>query len=333
MRKRIAVILILSTIFFALSALTVFACEGSRPMSMGGAFTGLADDANATYWNPAALGKAKQPELIYTGTLYDRNSYNYDDWFSIVFPLEKPNLGTIGFSIMNNTDKGTYSLQYYDIDINVEAEINTQWYTLSYGRQLSEIADGLCLGANIRYKTLEESLKAQATIGGITYTESATDSDDTIEIDMGIYYKKDKLSAGILFQNVNEPTFTLFGATAKYNVNIRPGIAYRVHDRLLLTTELYDATDKSNYQNLRIGAEAKITDNINLRLGGYDITGTDKTGRAVTCGFGLNFDGDKFNFDNKDATFSIDYGVLYWYESDVDIKDKFTHLLSSSVKF
>jgi hypothetical protein len=28
------------------------ACWGNRPLAMGGAFTGLADDTNAIYWNP-----------------------------------------------------------------------------------------------------------------------------------------------------------------------------------------------------------------------------------------------------------------------------------------
>ncbi len=34
---------------------------GARPMGMGGAFTAVADDANAPYWNPAGL--ALNPEV------------------------------------------------------------------------------------------------------------------------------------------------------------------------------------------------------------------------------------------------------------------------------
>ncbi len=29
---------------------------GARPMGMGGAFSGIADDSNAAIWNPAGLG-------------------------------------------------------------------------------------------------------------------------------------------------------------------------------------------------------------------------------------------------------------------------------------
>lgn len=47
---------------------------GTRPMGMGGAFTAIADDANAAYWNPA--GFALNPETSITGStlLTNRNS-------------------------------------------------------------------------------------------------------------------------------------------------------------------------------------------------------------------------------------------------------------------
>lgn len=44
---------------------------GARPMGMGGAYTALADDANAAYWNPA--GFALNPGIDITGTLLTTN--------------------------------------------------------------------------------------------------------------------------------------------------------------------------------------------------------------------------------------------------------------------
>jgi hypothetical protein len=310
------------------------ACEGARPMAMGGAFTGLADDANATYWNPAALGLLEDIEATYTGIAYDRNAYNYDDWVSMVFPSEAlfpysyTDWGTFGLSFMNNTDKGDYSFVYYDINIDRDVEINNRWYVLSYGRELTEIAEGLCIGANLRYQTFEETLKDEAIIEGITYQGNASDEDNQLAVDLALYYLWKNWSYGLLVQNVNEPELTVFGTEGKYNVNLRPGIAYRFGEKFILSGELYDAADKSDYRNLRIGAEAKLTDNIDVRLGGYNITATEKTGRAITGGIGLN---SGHLFGNIEAEFS--YGTLYWYESKVDTKDKFTHLVSLSVKF
>lgn len=39
---------------------------GARPIGMGSAFTGLSDDVNAIYWNPAGLGFIKRWELSFT---------------------------------------------------------------------------------------------------------------------------------------------------------------------------------------------------------------------------------------------------------------------------
>ena len=338
MKRVIALVVVLCCIFGL--AKTAEACEGARPLAMGGAFTGLADDANATYWNPAALGLMTRPEFTYTGTVYDRDAVNYDDWASFVLPLnyfsknKDSNLGTIGLSFMNNIDKGKYSYLYYGLDINVEVEVENRWYTLSYGREITELShilEGLCFGFNLRFETFEETLKAQATIGGTTYSADLSDDDSTFAIDLALYdlWRWQDFSIGVLFQDINEPDLTLFGETAKYKLNIRPGAAYRAFDgKLILSCEVYDVTNNSSHRNLRVGAEAQATDMIKLRAGGYDVTATEKTGRAITGGIGII---SKKIKENIDLDFS--YAVLYWYESKADIADKLSHMLSLSAKF
>jgi hypothetical protein len=58
---------------------SAYAFFGARPMGMGGAFTAVADDANAPYWNPA--GVALNPEVSLTGStlLNNRNTYVGDN--------------------------------------------------------------------------------------------------------------------------------------------------------------------------------------------------------------------------------------------------------------
>ena len=51
MKKYLFLLFFLSQIFGQYDQLFV----GSRPLSMGGAFTAGADDANAITWNPAGL--------------------------------------------------------------------------------------------------------------------------------------------------------------------------------------------------------------------------------------------------------------------------------------
>ena len=333
MISKISIFVIILSLLFAFIEVAK-ACEGARPLALGGAFTGLADDANATYWNPAALGLIEKPELTYTGTAYDRDAYNYDDWASMVIPLDvfshkdNANLGTLGLSFMNNIDKGKFSYLYYGIDINVDVEIDERWYTISYGREISEIAEGLCLGANLRYLTFEEALKTQFSYGGTTYQSGGREDDSLLALDLAVYYKWKKFSAGLLIQNANEPELTVFDVTGKYKANFRPGIAYRLWDKFIISTELYDATNDSNYRNFRIGAEAQITDNAAIRVGGYDITATDKIGRAITGGIGLTSLELTNNID-----LNLSYGILYWYESEAEMRDKFSHLLAITATF
>ena len=75
MPKKCLLILLLAAFSFQ----SAYAFFGTRPMGMGGAFTAVADDANAPYWNPA--GTALNPEVTLTGStlLNNRNRYVGDN--------------------------------------------------------------------------------------------------------------------------------------------------------------------------------------------------------------------------------------------------------------
>jgi hypothetical protein len=78
MFNKFIVLLILSA-FTSQSAFAVYETYGTRPMGMGGAFTAVADDANAPYWNPA--GMALNPEVSATAStkLNNRNVWVGDN--------------------------------------------------------------------------------------------------------------------------------------------------------------------------------------------------------------------------------------------------------------
>lgn len=72
---------------------------GARPLGMGSAFVAVADDASATFWNPAGLASVEQRELLVMhserfGDLIDR------DFISYVQPLGGDAHHTLAFTII-----------------------------------------------------------------------------------------------------------------------------------------------------------------------------------------------------------------------------------------
>ena len=68
---------------------------GARPTAMGGAFTGLADDGNALFANPAGLATLSSPELLLAHAMY-LAEINYEA-LGYIQPLQP--LGTLGLGI------------------------------------------------------------------------------------------------------------------------------------------------------------------------------------------------------------------------------------------
>ncbi len=118
---------------------------GARSLGMGKAFVSIADDASATYWNPAGLAQIDRKEItalhaiLWADTMYDFISY--------VHPIA--GMGTVGGSITR-----LYSGKFDGRDEN---NIPTHEFSdsqtalgASYGKQ---IVDVLALGASIKYVT------------------------------------------------------------------------------------------------------------------------------------------------------------------------------------
>ena len=73
---------------------------GARAIGLGGAFVSIADDASATFWNPAGLTNIKSDQLLLSADLPDDFSA-----FSLVYKpsfweLEKLSF-TVGLSLIN----------------------------------------------------------------------------------------------------------------------------------------------------------------------------------------------------------------------------------------
>lgn len=116
---------------------------GARPLGMGGAFVALADDATASYWNPAGLGQLERPQLAAMYSLMSMDRMH--NFITYAQPLGK--LGTVGASLLNfgvrnidGRDAGGNSTETFSNSENA--------LLLSVGKRL---APALLVGGNIKF--------------------------------------------------------------------------------------------------------------------------------------------------------------------------------------
>lgn len=134
---------------------------GARAIGMGGAFTGVADDATASYWNPAGLGRLEgfQSSLMLQ-KLSDAKwpgmkdiSPNYQ-FFNVIVPLNRIGIldrGSVGISvILMGIDNIPHT--YLDSSGSIKRDVfkdTERAYYLSMGYPL--IIDGLLIGGSFKY--------------------------------------------------------------------------------------------------------------------------------------------------------------------------------------
>lgn len=230
------------------------ACVGARPLAMGGAFIAVADDANSTYWNPAALALMNSRQV--TAVYIEGDQLNYK-----IF-------GSYSQSI---TDQFALGLSLYTWNTMPIAVINGHLVEMDYyrpwvslGMRVPSITVGeLAVGANIDFGQGELKWRGQK---------------ETLDIDPGldlsvIYRLNEHWSFGLLIQDINEPEVKVDGyGFTKWKRNIRPGIAYRHNEKLTLSCDIYDATEE-NW--VMVGVEYWMTPRIGVRGGVYAIGGSE----------------------------------------------------------
>jgi len=262
----------------------VSACVGARPYGMGLAFVAVADDANATYWNPAGLLQLERREITFMRNMNARKWVNYQDYFAYAQPLDESS--AIGISYIAK-DQGIGYLG--------EADTWTQtWYWLSYARRL---AGNTAVGINVR--TINESLR----LPGMS-------AETDLGVDVALFHRIDEsATVGLLVQNANEPETTIRSASGEIiasNIqNWRPGIALHPDPTLTISASMYDALNKADglARHIRVGVE-KLVDRgesryLVYRVGYQGLILLDAIDEAIAKGWtlGLGYGAEGFRVD------------------------------------
>jgi len=238
---------------------------GARSLAMGGAYVALADEASASYWNPAGLAQIEEHQFLSMyAPFFEGTSYNF---ISYVYPLRR--LGNLAIS-----DVFLYSGGFEEVSAGGEVTDTSSsvWKNAAIISYANRVHRSIFLGASL--KVINEEVMGYSGSGQ--------------GIDLGILCKpSDRLSIGLAVQNVLQPKVTLRYEPDVYKVNLKVGMALSMLSRrLTLTADINKLVDEKAY--FSAGAEIspweKISrfswNRVDLRLGINHL-------QRITLGMGL----------------------------------------------
>ncbi|MEW6680706.1 MAG: PorV/PorQ family protein [bacterium] len=271
---------------------------GARAFGMGGAFTSLANDFSASYWNPAGLIQLEKREIgsMYSILSLDRK-YNFLNYASPIdeesaYALSLINFGVSG--IEEWRDKTTHLGKFTDSE-------NT--LLLSYARLIKDIS----IGGNI--KLLHQQMNPT----------SGKHSGKGWGIDLGIIKPfNNKLYLGLILQDAGSYLEWDTGSTDKLPLDLRCGLGARLLDeKLNLCLDFEKIEERSNLKP-HLGIEYWIKNNIGIRAG--------FNSKDPSAGFSLRF-------PLSNTSLGLDYSFSPDTFTAFDEVKEYNHRLSFSSRF
>jgi hypothetical protein len=260
MRRTVAAIIILTALPGALRADFRHARMGPRPRAMGSAFVGVADDANAIYWNPAGMIMVSRFEI--TGcrsSLYDVSELS-NDYVAGVYNF------TSRLAVGASWTRLELKDIYHEDTINLGIALSIPRF------------EDLSIGGALKIFTL-------GAPGYEKYNDPSYEGNvNKASLDLGLYYHSPSRvwSMGFVVYNVNEPKLQLLKTTGRPDPVYRDfalGGSYMFSGLLLVSYDLRTRYGEFNDIIGRLGSEIWFFEAVALR-GGFER-------ENMTAGFAL----------------------------------------------
>lgn len=218
-----------------------------RPTSAAGAafgraYTAVASDASAAYWNPAGLTGITSYSftgMYSTGMAFDRE-FNAA---SVGYTLE--NIGTFAASF---TMSGVSDIDTYDVEDNFLGTENNQ---------------NLVFGLSYAYPITQNF--AVGVTGKYISSDLIVITDTGYGLDVGARFNQDMVSAGVIIQNVIGEL-----GPDELPMAMRIGFAIQPIDGLTAAVDLemddLEVKEANNYINIGLGYDIPVTENIVVGL-------------------------------------------------------------------
>ncbi|MGC9361337.1 MAG: hypothetical protein ACP5F3_00240 [Candidatus Syntrophosphaera sp.] len=246
----------------------------ARARGMGGAYTSVADDVSALYFNPAGLTEVKYEAQVGFSNLYNQK-FSQVKTAAVGVQLPKK-LGTVAF--------GT---RMFDVDFADESLMSEQIWSLAHGFNLqSDIHSQISVGYTLNYYRLQ-----------------FPDEDDgnSFGVDLGATaFLHGRTKFGFSVTNLNQATM---GDANQHTLpsKLALGISYIPYEDVITSIEVKkDFAEETEFMG---GVEVKMFDPLTVRVGVHSNPAT------WNAGVGLNVEGIKL--DVAYSTHAVLPGTLY----------------------
>ncbi|MCK9244753.1 MAG: PorV/PorQ family protein [Candidatus Marinimicrobia bacterium] len=291
---------------------------GGRALGMGEAYTTLANDATATFWNPAGLATINRTQILL-------NHYDYIadlsfDYGSVAIPFQS--FGTIAMHMtylgMPDLERTTITEPYGTGEM---VSASSMAVGLSYARSLTDrfsiggsvnyiresiwhcASSGVSMDIGVLYRTFFKNLMIGMSISNFGTSMQLSGSDLLIQhdVDTRSNGNNGNINGNLATDKFNLPILFRVGISA----NLARDFLHLKNSDFTLAINAVHPSD--NYEYLNVGSEYVLRDLIAVRAGYRQLLLEEAEG-GLTFGLGLrlNLMGYKFIVDYA----AVDFGRL-----------------------
>lgn len=238
---------------------------GARPMAMGGAFVGLADDEHAVYWNPAGLADVRH--YITSFSHADQMEFVTYRFMALVAPLPWNRLGA-GLTIIESGDD---MLREFSAQLGVgygykafRAGIGLKYRHSGFGKNSFDDADYIIFDPDEILAGRDLQVRGKGTGFGL---------------DLGLQYQlNDRVGFGMAYRDAvnafdwnSENRSTANPARGRYSENLPSemvlGAAFRAFRNTIVVTDYKPSLHAEVDPVIRVGFETGFLDLLYMRGG------------------------------------------------------------------
>jgi hypothetical protein len=273
---------------------------GVRALGMGGAFVAVADDASATYWNPAGLATGAIVSAVVERTGQGSGEPNAPPFLAgqrgsgTFVGLSLPPVGLTYYRIRSTRLLSPGSTTGGTIPPG-DRGIATSFVTEHVGLTLVQsIGERLDLAGTIKYVHGRAVMGNRgATLEGPDAFDRAADlpstGSSTVDVDLGALVHVGQFRAGLVVRNLRQPSFDApsHPDALRLERQVRAGVAWQVAETKTLVSCDVDLTRTETEIDVRrhaaFGAEHLLNPRLAIR-GGFRVNTVDDARPAGSAG-------------------------------------------------